>query len=328
MSLTYAASSFPRSRALLPATRLAFIHLPTLLSSAKRDREARVSGYVAVVLPDEVVVLYLHRCEAVTATVTALATGQSRAVPIAAAVDRVPVEAESGQVCLHEGADELLSMMYAVRATPGEEWPSWLDGADSPRLLEYLRLTTFDGFVEVVADGEANYLVFRNGEVVRSYLTRHEGVADRDVPALAALTRRMARGDVRVGHWEPPAPLEAQAPPSLFAAYQALAADVLARLEADGRGDAMALADAVCQAVVPAHPVLQGVGLPGHAARDVVATAPVLTEAVAAWLRELMRRGADPRHTPVEALVREVAWPRRQLYQSCGLLDLVPELRQ
>jgi hypothetical protein len=50
---------FPYTRVMLARTRLAYVHLPNLLSDAKRDRSARLSGYVAVWLPEEFVVLYL-----------------------------------------------------------------------------------------------------------------------------------------------------------------------------------------------------------------------------------------------------------------------------
>jgi len=43
---------FPYSRILLPRTRLAYIHLANLLTDAKRDRAARISGYVAISLPE------------------------------------------------------------------------------------------------------------------------------------------------------------------------------------------------------------------------------------------------------------------------------------
>src|SRR5438094_865335 len=64
-----AALRFPYSRVLLPRTRLAYIHLRNLLSDAKRDRAARISGYVAIWLPEELVTLYLLGGEVINATV-------------------------------------------------------------------------------------------------------------------------------------------------------------------------------------------------------------------------------------------------------------------
>ena len=60
---------FPYSRVLLPRTRLAYIHLRNLLTDAKRDRAARISGYVAISLLDELVILYLLRGELANASV-------------------------------------------------------------------------------------------------------------------------------------------------------------------------------------------------------------------------------------------------------------------
>ena len=63
MSASPAALHFPHSRVLLARTRLAYVHLRNLLSDAKRDRSARISGYVAVSIPEELVTLYLLRGE-------------------------------------------------------------------------------------------------------------------------------------------------------------------------------------------------------------------------------------------------------------------------
>ena len=60
MPQSLAALRFPHERVLLPRTKLAYVHLRNLLTDAKRDRAARVYGYVAIWLPEELVILYLH----------------------------------------------------------------------------------------------------------------------------------------------------------------------------------------------------------------------------------------------------------------------------
>src|SRR3954468_8651062 len=87
---------FPHKRTLLPRTRLAYIHLRNLLSDAKRDRGARVAGFVAIWLPEEMLVLYMQQGELVNAT-QCDARG-TRAVSIARALDRVPAEPEYGEI--------------------------------------------------------------------------------------------------------------------------------------------------------------------------------------------------------------------------------------
>src|SRR5262252_7487881 len=102
--VTPAALRFPYSRVLLPRTRLAYIHLRNLLSDAKRDRSARISGYVAVSLPEDLIILYLLRGEVVNAT-HRQARGWS-AVPISQALEKVPTDPEYGEICFHEADQE------------------------------------------------------------------------------------------------------------------------------------------------------------------------------------------------------------------------------
>ena len=91
MPAIVAGLKYPYSRVLLPRTRLAYVHLRNLLTDAKRDRAARVSGYVAVWLPEEFVILYLQRGEVVNSTVMDK-TGAWKSVAISTALERIPAE--------------------------------------------------------------------------------------------------------------------------------------------------------------------------------------------------------------------------------------------
>src|SRR6266567_6299739 len=152
---------FPSSRVLLPRTRLAYVHLHNLLTDAKRDRTARVSGYVAIWLPEELVLLYLLGGEVVNATER---NGRAvRAVAIASALEKVPIEPEYGEICFHEADEEQLACMYVTQAAAPEPWPPGIGVHDPATLFPYLSALTFDGIVEIVANESVNYLVFRNG---------------------------------------------------------------------------------------------------------------------------------------------------------------------
>src|SRR5437899_4066030 len=164
-----AALRFPYSRVLLPRTRLAYIHLRNLLTDAKRDRAARISGYVAVSLPEELVILYLLGGEVVNATVR---DGKgSRAISISSALETVPPEPEYGEICFHEADEEQLGCMYATHAIAAEPWPGGVNAQDPATLFPYLSAMPFDGVVEIVANESFNYLVFRNGSVARTFLS-------------------------------------------------------------------------------------------------------------------------------------------------------------
>src|SRR5262249_4672914 len=142
MAASPAALRFPHTRVLLPRTRLAYIHLRNLLNDAKRDRAARISGYVAISLPDELVVLYLAAGEVVNAT--ARDAHGAQALPITAAIEKVPAEAEYGEICFHEADPEQLACMFATQSQPAVNWPDQFASNDPSALFPYLASLTFD----------------------------------------------------------------------------------------------------------------------------------------------------------------------------------------
>src|SRR5687768_9424267 len=160
---------FPYSRVMLSRTRLAYVHLHNLLTDAKRDRSARLSGYVAIWLPEEFLVLYLQHGEIVNATV--LDTRGSRPIAISSALERVPAEPEYGEICFHEAEDDQLAAMFIAQTAQPDPWPKELKVRDPAALFPFLMSTMFDGFVEVISDGTVNYLVFRAGAVDRAFLS-------------------------------------------------------------------------------------------------------------------------------------------------------------
>jgi hypothetical protein len=316
-----AALRFPYSRVLLPRTRLAYIHLRNLLTDAKRDRAARISGYVAVSLLDELVIFYLLQGEVANATVR---DGRgSRAVAIANALERVPTEPEYGEVCFHEANLEQLACMFTTHASPAEPWPAGMHAQDAAALFPYLMSTTFDGVVEIIANENVNYLVFRNGTVARAFLTslHHGTVVDR-VTKLFAREGRV--GELRVTRWGVPGPLPVQAPPALLQAYRDLTATLVKRLVESGRDSAPAIAEHARQTLLATHPVLDGFSPPGRPNKDPLADTAGLTAGVAAWIREVMWAAVDHDAVSPDALLKELCWDRRHMFQSAGLFDQIP----
>ena len=320
-SVTPAALRFPHGRVLLPRTRLAYIHLRNLLNDAKRDRTARVSGYVAVSLIDELETFYVLEGEPANATLRG--PHGSRVLSIAAALERVPAEPEYGEVCFNEAGEEQLACMFTTHTELPEPWPDGLAPGDPKALFPYLASTTFDGFVEIIANENVNYLVFSNGAVARTFLTSgpHGTIVDR-VSKLFAREGRI--GDLRVTRWGIPQPLPVQAAPALVQAYRDLVHSLVARLVEIGREEAPAIAEQARHSLASAHPVLEGFSVAGRPSKDATADAAALTSAVAAWLRELLWRACDHDVTPPDAIFRELTWDRRHMFQSAGLFDQVP----
>lgn len=312
---------FPYSRVLLPRTRLAYVHLRNLLTDAKRDRAARISGYVAVSLPEELVILYLLGGEVANASVRD--SRGSRPVAIASALEMVPPEPEYGEICFHGADEEQLGCMYATHAVPVEPWPAGMAPHDPAALFPYLMSTTFDGVVEIIANENVNYLIFRNGTVARAFLSssHHGTVVDR----VAKLFAREGRvGELRVSRWGVPGPLPVQAPPALVQAYRELATTLVQRLVEHGRDSAPQIAEHARQTLSAAHSSLDGFSFVGRPAKEPLADTAGLTADVAAWIREVMWTALDHEVVAPEALLKELMWERRHMFQSAGLFDEIP----
>jgi hypothetical protein len=320
MSASPASLQFPCSRVLLPRTRLAYIHLRNLLSDAKRDRSARISGYVAISLPEELVTLYLLRGEVANATV-ADSRGSER-IAIASALEKIPTEPEYGEICFSEAEEELLACMFEAQSTLAEPWPDEMAVRDPSALFPYLMSITFDGVLEIIANDHVNYLVFANGTVSRAYLSG--GQQGTLVERVSKLFAREGRTDLRIARRNMPGKLPVQASPALVQAYRELSGNLVQRLLDLGRETAPAIAEHARQNLVAAHPSLEGFSFAGGPVTEPLVDGAALTSGIAAWIRELMWAASDHESVAPDVLLRELTWDRRHLFQSAGLFNQVP----
>lgn len=313
---------FPLQRVLLPRVRLAYIHLANLLSDAKRERAARVFAYVAIWLPEELVVLYLQEGEIVTATRTT--DGRTfEALPIADALARVPLAPEFGNICFHEAEDEQLACMFAAQTMPEAGWPGELAVDQPTKLFPYLMSTTFDGTVEVIADDLVNYLIFRDGVVRRAFLA-----GDAGGPIVEQVARLFApagrRAPLRVRRWPVAPPLQVQAPPALIAAYRDLTKGLVSRLKDAGNDSAAAIAEHARKSLSETHPVLVHFTVSGRAMKDPASDQETITAAIGAWIAEFLWAAAASSDVAPETLLHDLMYERRHLFQSAGLCDALP----
>lgn len=312
---------FPHSRVLLPRTRLAYVHVRNLLTDAKRDRSARVSGYVAVWLPEEFVVLYLQRGEVANATV--MGKTAWRPIAINTALERIPAEPEYGEICFHEADNDQLSCMFAAQTHASDPWPGDLAIHDPAALFPFLMSVMFDGVLEIVSEDTVNYLLFRAGAVERAFLSiPATGSIVERVARLFAPGSRIAEGQFR--RWPMLEPLPVQAPPALVQAYRELVNALVQRLVAGGRDAAPAIAEQARQKLLKKHPDLESFSIGKRPAREPVSDSATITSAVASWLAEVMWAAADHDAAPPESLLRELTWERRHMFQSAGLYDKMP----
>jgi hypothetical protein len=312
---------YPYSRVMLPRTRLAYIHLRNLLTDAKRDRSARLSGYVAVWLPEEFVVLYLQGGEVVNATV--MDSRGWRAVPISAALERIPAEPEYGEICFHEAEDDQLASMFLAQTTAPDPWPAEVRITDPSVLFPFMMSTMFDGVVEIVSEGSVNYLLFRAGAVERAYLSfAATGTVVERVAKLFGSGKSLEHEKFR--RWPQIPPLPVQAPAALVQAYRELSHALVERLVKDGRAAAPAIAEQARQNLLKAHPALESFSVGKKPSRDPISDTDAITTAVAKWLSEVIWAAADHESAPPAALLKELTWERRHVLQSAGFYEQLP----
>jgi hypothetical protein len=310
---------FPLERVLLPRTKLAYVHLRNLLTDAKRDRAARVFGYVAIWLPEELVMLYLQSGELVNATWAH--GGTFRPLPLAEALGRVPAEPEFGEVCFHEAEDEQLACMWTAQVTEPEPWPGELDAFDEGALFPFLMATTWDGMIEIAADDAVSYAVLQDGEVRRAYLA--DPRPGRPGDAVSELLRA-SRGRAVVRRWPTPEPIPQQAPPALVKAYRQLARGLVEALVANGRESAADITEHARRTLLDRHPVLEHFTVGERELADPAADIETLTVAVAAWVSEVLWALADHDTVRPETLLAELTRDRRHVFQSAGFYDDLP----
>ena len=323
MPLPAASLHFPHNRVLLSRTRLAYVHLRNLLTDAKRDRAAKVYGFVAVWLPEELLLLYLQEGEVVNATAT-LDGMQFRALSIAEAIAMVPSAAEFGEICFCEADDEQLATMYWSQVLEPVAWPAELNVREPSALLAFLNATMHDGIVEVHGDdGGLNYGVVRNGSITRGFFADwSEAGAEARLTALLASARSGGPKHTRL--WPVPAPLPVQAPPAMIQAYRDLMGAIVKRLVDGGIDGAPSVAEHARKMLVDRHPCLDRFSLTHPHPRDPVTAAPALSAAVGAWIGELLWTVVPQDGTTPAALIGELARDRRHMFQSAGLFDALP----
>jgi hypothetical protein len=264
-------------------------------------------------------VLYLLRGELVNACHNDGSGFQPMA--ISTAVDLVPTEPEYGEITFCEAEDEQLACMFHSQTTAPEPWPPELRSSDPSALFPYLISCTFDGFLEIVADGAVHYLLFHMGQVSGGFIADSgKGTMVERVTRL--FDRERLALHVQVRRWDVPRPLPVQAPTGLVRAYRDLTTSLVLRLVADGRETAPAIAEHARTMLVGAHPALEGFSFNGRPPRAVVADADSLTDGVAALINELLWTAGDQGEGsgPAEIL-RELTHERRHLFQSAGLFD-------
>src|SRR5688572_3809629 len=156
---------FPQVNRLIHRTRLAFIHFDNLLAYAKRDRDGRIDGYIVAYLPDECVLLFFRKGEAVNAA--ALHTAGRQVITITEALKRMRAEVERGDLAYCAAPMEQLAWMYGSCA--GGYQPRTVDVNQPEKFFPALQQEKATGVLELISNGRVSYLKFEQGKYLSGY---------------------------------------------------------------------------------------------------------------------------------------------------------------
>src|SRR5437773_4383026 len=157
--------TFPQVNRLIHRTRLAFIHLDNLLAFGKRDRDGRVDGFITAYLPDECLLLFFRKGEAVNAA--SLHTTGRQVITITEALNRMRAEVERGDLAYCAAPMEQLAWMYQSCAVPVEM--RTVDGSQPGAFFAGFARDKTSGILELMSNAHVSYVRFDAGRYHSGY---------------------------------------------------------------------------------------------------------------------------------------------------------------
>ena len=314
--------SFPQAGRLVHRTRLAFIHLDNLLAFGKRDRDGRVDGYLTVYLPDECLIVFLRKGDAVNAA--SLHTNGRQVITITEALKRMRSEVERGELAFCVAPMAQLAWMYQSCAV--ELQSRTIDLKQPGTFLPSLRQERLTGVIELISDGRVSYLRFDGGRFDEGYFCDKPD----DVPVATFLETQFRSN---TGHplalsavvFPAVADLPAQAPTSLINTYRELYWRISDEVEKELPGQGRRRAQKVCTGIMGTHKALALLSAPrGVETPEAVVRPEDLSSALSDWSLQLlegvevMMPGTAPR------ILKEATKEHRYVLQSAGFYGHLP----
>jgi len=315
--------AFPAADTLVARSRLIYLHLDNLLSFAKRDRDGKVDAYFLGYLPDELILLFFHQGDLVTAA--GIGAGQRTVLPLAEAVRRLKADPERGEGAYCAAPLAQLELMYQACAAPAEPWV--VDSKHPERIFPRVVEESLTGALEIISNGRVNYLQFAQGKFCGGYFyARPESMP---LPAYVEGIFQPGPDGVppalSVSGVPPTVGLPAQVLPSQVRMYRELYLRISNAIEAELPGDGLRRVDRVTARLLPVRAALGHI-LPSNGGDPAMVATPAaeMTADLAAWTGALLTEvevvspGAGPRI--LQATTRE----QRHLLQAAGFYTHFP----
>lgn len=317
---------FPHDAAFLPRTKLAYVNLAGILSDGKRDRSARVSGYVAIQLGERCLLVFLRNGEPFNA---ARLGPEGRAQAALSEVIRTCAteseRGEGGQIGYYGASEGQLQAMLSTLANPPVADGGGVDPSRPERLFPQLRERRFGGVVELCDRGRFHYLRFEDGAFRAAWFCgRDPAVAVGDF-VKGVFDRAGEHLRVSLHPLLPDLPV--QAGPGLVDLFRRIIGGTLRDLTPVlGRETSLATLRRAQALAAMGHPAVAAyeVTAEGRISGDPVATPEALTDGVAAWLTEALITASDHHGIDPAAIVERVARDSRFVLSELGFFSRLP----
>lgn len=156
----------PRGRAVLENMNIDFVNFDNILHAGKRERSHKIHGYISVIYPQDVDIIFLSLGEPVNAA-RFNQSGRS-AISISDAVNRVK-KADVGILNMYEVPEELVLIITStMQLTPVLNMKSVLE-VSPEKMIAQLGVEKFTGFFEIKKGQEYFYAIMENGLPSRGY---------------------------------------------------------------------------------------------------------------------------------------------------------------
>jgi hypothetical protein len=314
---------FPEVNRLIHRTRLAFIHLDNLLAFAKRDRDGRVDGYIAAYLPDECLLLFFRKGEAVNAA--SMHSAGRQVVTITEALKRMRAEVERGELAYCAAPMEQLAWMYG--SCGGGYQSRFIDVNQPDKFFPALQQEQVSGVLELISNGRVSYLKFEKGRYVTGYYCdKPESVAPaRYLESLFDLGRDGAPPAIAAGVFAGVADLPAQAPTALVNTYRELYWRIVEAVDREFPGEAKRRASKVTAAILGSHQALALLSVPrGADTPDAVVRPEELSTALTDWALQLLEGAEVMMPGTAPKVLKDATREHRYVLQAAGFYARLP----
>lgn len=314
---------FPQVNRLIHRTRLAFIHFDNLLAFAKRDRDGRVDGYIAAYLPDECLLLFFRKGEAVNAA--SLHTAGRQVITITEALKRMRAEVERGDLAYCAAPMEQLAWMYGSCA--GGYTPRLVDANQPDKFFPVLQHEKVSGVLELISNGRVSYLKFAQGKYVSGYFCdRRDNLAPaRYLESLFDIGADGAPPAMSAGVFTAESELPAQSPTALVNTYRELYWRIVDAVEREFPGEAKRRAQKVTAAIVNTHQALALLSVPrGMDTPDAVVRPEELATALTDWALQLLEGAEVMMPGTATKVLKDATREHRYVLQAAGFYGRLP----